>query len=54
MSSGMAEKYLVLEMRVNERIIAINLKIKGKGTNILQVYAPEQGKPREENIDFHE
>ena len=37
---------------VNERKIAMTLKIEGETMSIIQVYAPHQGRPMEEKIDF--
>ena len=39
---------------INERIIEVTLKIKTCNLTILQVYAPQQGRPAQEKIDFYD
>src|SRR5215469_18042765 len=37
---------------VNERMMAITLKLEGETMSIIQVYAPHRGRPIEEKIEF--
>lgn len=37
---------------VNERIMAVTMKIAGETLSVIQVYAPQQGRPQEEKQEF--
>lgn len=39
---------------VDDRIIAVSLKLEGQELDIIQVYAPQQGRPDREKEDFYE